>query len=113
MYLSIRTRVTLRRNLWTKHGLVNGAIGTVIDIVVDPKVETFPLCILVKFDKYTGTMINGSVQIGPVEAKWIFNRQECKRMQIPLLVVFAITIHKAQGLTLDIVVVDIGESEKI
>ena len=50
--------------------------------------------------------------IGPTEFKWIANNQDCKRIQFPLLVAFAITIHKAQGLTLDKVVIDIGENER-
>ena len=112
LYLSIGTRVMLRRNLWTSCGLVNGAIGIVTDIVVDPKEDTFPLCIMVQFDKYYGPTINGSVPIGPTEAKWIANGQDCKRMLFPLIVAFAITIHKSQGLTLDKVVVDIGENER-
>lgn len=112
LYLSIGTRVMLRRNLWTSHGLVNGAIGTVTDIVFDPTDDTFPLCVMVHFEKFNGPTINNSVPIGPTEAKWISNGQDCKRVQFPLLVAFAITIHKAQGLTLDTVVLDIGDKER-
>lgn len=67
---------------------------------------------MVQFDKYTGTTINGSVPIVTTEAKWTSNGQDCKRVQFPLLLAFAVTIYKAQGLTLDSVVVDIGDTEK-
>ena len=113
LYLSIGTRVMLRRNLWTSHGLVNGAIGTVTNIVVHPKDDTFPICIMIRFDKYSGPTINGSVPIPPTEAKWNINGLDCKRTQFPLLVAFAITIHKAQGLTLNKAVIEIGKNERI
>ena len=56
--MSIRTgvRVKLTETLWVNRGLVNGAIGTVRDIVwpantEDPR-RTSPLAPLVSFDHY-------------------------------------------------------------
>lgn len=46
-------------------------------------------------------------------ANWILNDQDCKSIQISLLEVFAITIHRAQRLTLDRVDIDIGKKGRI
>ena len=36
---------------------------------------------------------------------------QCSRLQLPLKLAWAVTIHKSQGLTLDKVVIDVGERE--
>ena len=50
--------IQLRKNLWLKKGLVNGAIGTVVDII-DEEIWrlSLPLNVLVKFDNYTVTLL--------------------------------------------------------
>lgn len=111
LYLTIGSRVMLRRNLLTSRGLVNGAIRTVMDIVVDPDKPDMPIFIMVRFDSYSGQTVNASVPIAPVEATWLSGGRECSRLQFPLLLAFSITIHKSQGLTLDKVVVSLGDSE--
>lgn len=111
LYLNIGSRVMLRRNILTSKGLVNGAIRAVTDIVVRPDQPEMPLCIMVRFDNYSGQTVNGSVPIAPVEASWTSRGYECKRIQFPLMLAFAITIHKSQGLTLEQVVVELGEHE--
>lgn len=88
----------LRRNLATHFGLVNGAIRTVTDIVVHPG-NNMPTFVMVNFDRYNGPTHNGSVPIVPVESRWTYGTTECSRIQIPLDVAFATTIHKSQGLT--------------
>ena len=37
------------------------------------------------------------------------NREQCSRLQIPLKLAWAVTIHKSQGLTLNKVVIDVGK----
>ena len=101
----------LRRNLSTSHGLVNGARRIVTDVVVDQNAPEMPLCIMIQFDNYSGPTINGSVPIAPVQANWISGNSNCKRVQFPIMLAFAITIHKSQGLTLDKNVVNLGEFE--
>lgn len=111
LYVTIGSRVMLRRNLLTSVGLVNGEIRTITDIVVDPNKTDMPLCIMVRFDNYSGTTINGSVPIAPVEATWRSENRDCTRLQFSILLSFEITIHKSQGYTLNNVVVDLGKHE--
>ena len=40
---------------------------------------------------------------------WVQNGSACSRLQISLKLAWAIMMHKAQGLTLDKVVIDIGK----
>ena len=73
---------------------------------------SLPVAVMVKFDKYRGpTLHDGSVPIVPQRRTWIQGGIACSRLQIPLKLAWAITIHKAQGLTLDKVVIDVGKKE--
>jgi len=58
LLLSIGCRIMLLENLWTEHGLVNGAFGTVHEIVWQEgdgeAGHRTPFALLVKFDHYTG-----------------------------------------------------------
>ena len=100
-------------NLWTGAGLVNGAMGTVRAICYQSGgPPSFPVAVMVKFDKYRGpTLHDESVPIVPQRCTWIQGGSACSQLQIPLKLAWAITIHKAQGLTLDKVVIDVGKKE--
>lgn len=111
-------RIILRRNLWVSKGLANGSVGTVTDIIYDPSVECevysdcMPLCILVKFEKYSGpTLYGDSIPIMPIISS--FKRQEtsCTRKQFPVMLGYAVSIHRSQGITIDKAIVDIGSNE--
>ena len=106
-------RVMLTSNLWTDAGLVNGAMGTVQAICYQSGgPPSLPLAVMVRFDKYWGpTLHDGSVPIVPQRRTWMQGGSACSRLQIPLKLAWAVTIHKAQGLTLDKVVIDIGKKE--
>lgn len=92
-------QVMLLSNLNPEVGLVNGARGVVTGFQGSSDNET-PL---VKFR--TGLPI-------PIEhTSWTSNDIEgVGRKQIPLKLAYAITIHKAQGATLDSALIDIGRS---
>ena len=51
------------------------------------------------------------VPIRPIRYTWEGKSGTCSRMQFPLCLAWAITIHKSQGLTLSQTVLDIGNKE--
>ena len=106
-------RVMLISNLWVEMGLVNGAIGTVKVICYQTRgPPDLPLAVMVTFDKYCSpTLRDGTVPVTPIRHSWSSSGVQCSRLQIPLKLAWAMTIHKSQGLTLNKVVVDIGKRE--
>lgn len=127
--ICVGCRVMLTRNLWTEAGLVNGAQGRVFDISwaegANPeRNDDPPRVILVVFDKYTGPPFilgngdpcrdgegNLAVPILQVRQDFTFRYNTCSRKQFPLVVSYAITVHKSQSLTLSKAVCDISEPE--
>ncbi len=98
LQLAEGAQVMLTYNLDFEAGLVNGSRG----VVVGFSKEQIPLP-LVQFK--TGLPIS----IGRV--KWESEDLEgVLRSQLPLRLAYAITIHKAQGATLDCALIDIGQS---
>ena len=79
------------------HGLVNGSRG----IVTSFSADGYPI---VKF-------LNGkTVVIKPATWSLEDEPESLKREQIPLRVAYALTIHKAQGASLDSALIDVGPS---
>eukprot|EP01018_Ginkgo_biloba_P038592 Gb_30228 [translate_table: standard] len=83
--VAIGARVMLTSNLWTDVGLVNGALGTVRQIVY---AQVMPM----------------SIPIVPITRG--------QRRQLPWRLAWALIIHKSQGLTLNQATVDIGNVER-
>lgn len=104
----------LTSNLWVDMGLVNGAMGTIKAICyhIGAAPPDLPVAVTVHYDVYSGpTLPDGTVPITPLCRTWSSSTTQCSRLQLPLKLAWAATIHKAQALTMDKVVVDIGKKE--
>ena len=76
------------------------------------KVDLLQTYLTVLFDKYSGpTLSDGTVPIPPLRRSWVASGCQCSRLQLPLKLAWAVTIHKSQGLTLNKLTVDIGKKE--
>ena len=111
-------RVMLIANLWTEGGLVNGLMGIIDDIIfAETEPSSLPAVVFVKFDLYEGPSITISegdnvVPIVPIKCTWESkSRKSCSRLQIPLCLAWAITVHKSQGLTLKKAKIDLESKE--
>jgi ATP-dependent DNA helicase PIF1 len=93
LYLKVGARVMFLINKEIESGLINGSTGEVISIgSSDSQGE-----VTVKFD-------NGvTMSFGPeIVARVIVDKEEvARRIQVPLRLAWAISIHKSQGMTLD------------
>ena len=103
--LAIGAKVMLRRNLNPEIGLLNGSVGTVIGFVEG------------RFDKYGRVLVNFEINGGTlVEIRRCSSEFETSegsfkiRYQFPLQLANAVTIHRAQGLTMNQVLLDLSDS---
>lgn len=111
LYLCVGMKVTVTDNLWTQMGLVNGTTGKVVGMCYDRHVDgemltsdATPSIVLVELDNmYTcthGLTPNPSVvPIVMTHRNFWVGKVNVRREQFPLQPAFALTIHKAQGLT--------------
>ena len=90
-------------------------MGSIYDIIWDEgvSISALPSILLVRFDDYIGPdFIPGSPGIVPIflaTRQFEYKGVACARTQFPLQLAFAITVHKAQGLTLPKVVIDLNQ----
>ena len=103
--IKIGCKIILRRNIDISLGLVNGAIGTITSVKYSIDERNVVDSITIKFD-------NGKHHVlEKVNSKFqILDKAFVIRRQFPISHAYAITIHKSQGLTLNNVLVDLGNS---
>ena len=107
VYLCKGARVMLQRNLDTIHGLVNGSMGDVVEILHMNGAHV----VVVDFPSYSGPPFLKKhptwVPISAVESQpFRKGKHYCKRKQVPLAHAWARSIHKSQGMT-------VGENEVV
>lgn len=119
--LAIGARVMLATNVDVSDGLVNGARGEVVHIATNTSSNVTN--VLVKFDNSRvglkafqtsprRTRFANAVPLSKYEVVFYAKGKrgsEIKRLQSPLTLPWATTIHKVQGLTLDEIVVDMKD----
>ena len=116
----IGARLMLTSNIWLEVGLCDGARGTVYDVGWAPGADVTcdpPCVIMMEFDNYTGdsflTTPDGRkvVPIMPVLRDFLVGANHCTRTQFPLMVCYAITVHKSQSITEDMIVTDLSSRD--
>jgi ATP-dependent DNA helicase PIF1 len=103
LYLKLNAQVMLLRNLDVGSKLVNGSRGVVVNFVANDD-PFFPILPMVEFS--TGEIrtmfpVEWSIKMG--------NHTVATRLQVPLQLGWAITIHKSQGCTLEEAELSLGD----
>ncbi|KAJ5318263.1 hypothetical protein N7476_004683 [Penicillium atrosanguineum] len=110
-------------NICTPAGLVNGATGEAVGVVVDPEADFHeldelyifctkpPACLLFKPNRSKSVSIQSLdenvIPIFPLEASIIVKGYSVRRRQIPICPAFCLTDYKVQGATLESAVLDL------
>ena len=108
-------KVMVLSNLWQNVGVVNGTLGTLKQIVYreGEAPPNLPFCLLIQLcpTTYSGPTrhkeIQNCVSISPMSVLWYAKGQLHQRSQLPVVMAWAITIDKSQGLTLGHIAVDL------
>ena len=115
--LSKDTVFRLTSNLWTEAGLTNGAVGKVHSIMYKEgtKPPALPFAIIGIFEEYLGPPflddVPKSVPITPVKRDFVINKKPHWRKMLPVILGYALSVHKLQGATCDRVILNAGDQE--
>ena len=105
-FLCSSAHIVFSANLWTEMGIVNGAFGIIRDIVYpsEKNIDSLPDVIFVEVKDYIGPKFFTDCRRKnwiPINALSIYSHEaKATRMQYSIRLAYAMTVHKAQGLTL-------------
>ncbi|XP_060776102.1 uncharacterized protein LOC132885442 [Neoarius graeffei] len=112
--VGIGARVMLKKNIDVSDGLVNGACGTVVEIIKGEEDDDIPKAIHVEFEDPNVGKIQRSKSKRHSERSTVLEIQEDVvsnsggvRRQFPIGLAWAVTVHKCQGLTVERAVVSL------
>ena len=96
----------LTRKLLIKHGLCNGEIGFLREFIYEE--DPYPPSFL----NYKGLILDGCVPITSIISS-SNTTNNVGQHQLPLKLLWGITIHKSHGLTISNAGIDLGSTEKV
>jgi ATP-dependent exoDNAse (exonuclease V) alpha subunit len=113
--LGVGSRVMLRHNIDVGLGLVNGACGEVVKLEwslfrrVQQTEGDMPTKVFVKFEHEIPGYENNTYPIRPMSISFYGKKNVyVSREQLPLILSWAINTHKMQGVTRDMIVIDLA-----
>ena len=115
--ISKNTIFRLTANLWTEAGLTNGSEGVTDYIIYDSQKipPSLPVAIIATFNSYIGPPflpgLANSVPICPVTTDWHSQKMNLTRMMLPIILGYALSIHKLQGNTSERLILNARENE--
>jgi len=109
--LSVGSRVMCIKNLGD--GIINGSVGTIHSFGMKPDKETVDAVFVQFDDKNSGNPLkdpnrDDAVRLEDYSQEFRYKGRHINRVQFPLVPAWSVTIHKAQGMSLNTAVVDIG-----
>ena len=113
--ISKNTVFRLTSNLWTEAGLTNGSEGVIHYIIYDSQKRppSLPVAIIATFNSYIGPPflpgLANSVPICPVTTDWHSQKMKLTRRMLPIILGYALSIHKLQGNTSERLILNAGE----
>ena len=115
--------VMITENLSITNGVVNGAQGTVenVSFSTDEEGNRYATCVFVHIPRCNINIVEGKLDMVPImpsSVQFCFTDASntgfmVKRMQVPLLPAFMFTDYKAQGCSLEYVVVNLASSHSL
>ena len=115
--LSKGATIRLISNEWIEAGLTNGSQGTVLAIIYPHNVKPpqLPTAVICIFPGYSGPPyienIPHSVAITPITRTWKNRGTLCSRTMLPIILAYALSIHRLQGKTCEKIILNPGPKE--